>query len=121
MSADGGTSVIADGDQFYIVDDGKGAAGDEDNCGNDMEGVPYIVVSATEDGTAIDWDTDKAGDAMVEGTLSTVASLNISHCWCGLHRRHLQERSADWWQRQGRHRNCRRRWRRCDFSYRHPR
>ena len=51
QSADGGTSVIGEGDTFYIVDDGKGVAGDVDACGNDMEGVPYIVVSATEGGT----------------------------------------------------------------------
>ena len=43
---------VADGDTFYVVTDGKGAAGDEDACGNDMEGVPYIEVSATEGGTA---------------------------------------------------------------------
>ena len=83
VSADAGSTVVATGDQFYIVDDGKGAAGDEDNCGNDMEGVPYIVVSATEDGTPITWDTDKAGDAMVEGALSTGAGLNVSTAGAG--------------------------------------
>ena len=45
VSADSGVSVIEDGDSFYIVNDGKGAAGDVDACGNDMEGVPYIEVS----------------------------------------------------------------------------
>ena len=83
VSADGGTSVIADGDQFYIVDDGKGGTGDEDNCGNDMEGVPYIVVSATEDGTPITWDTSKAGDAITEGALTTGATLNVSTAGAG--------------------------------------
>ena len=78
VSADGGSTVIADGDQFYIVDDGKGVAGDVDNCGNDMEGVPYIEVSTVEDGTAITWDTSKAGEAVVTGALSTTGSLNIT-------------------------------------------
>ena len=54
---------IADGDTYYIVNDGKGVAGDVDACGNDMEGVPYIEVSTIQDGTAITWDTSKAGDA----------------------------------------------------------
>ena len=62
VSADGGVNVISDGDQFYIVDDGKGVAGDVDACGNDMEGVPYIKVSLVEDGAAINWNTDKAGE-----------------------------------------------------------
>ena len=79
VSPDGGSTVIADGDQFYIVDDGKGAAGDVDNCGNDMEGVPYIEVSTVEDGTAITWDTSKAGEAVVTGALSTTGSLNVSN------------------------------------------
>ena len=55
---DGGNTVIKNGDTFYIVDDGKGVAGDVDACGNDMEGVPYISVSLVEDGTGIiSWDT----------------------------------------------------------------
>ena len=70
VSADGGVNVISDGDQFYIVDDGKGVAGDVDACGNDMEGVPYISVSLTEDGTPIVWDTSMAGDVVSEGVLS---------------------------------------------------
>ena len=83
VSADSGTSVIETDDQFYIVDDGKGASGDEDNCGNDMEGVPYVSLSATQDGAPIDWDTDKAGDPTVEGTLSTAATLNVSTAGTG--------------------------------------
>ena len=70
VSADGGVNVISDGDQFYIVDDGKGVAGDVDACGNDMEGVPYIKVSLVEDGAAIAWNTDKAGEELVEGALT---------------------------------------------------
>ena len=75
VSYDGGTTVIADGDQFYIVDDGKGAAGDVDACGNDMEGVPYIKVSLLEDGTPINWDTSMAGDEVAEGTLTGTLSV----------------------------------------------
>jgi hypothetical protein len=70
VSYDGGVNVIADDDTFYIVDDGKGIAGDVDACGNDMEGVPYIVVSLVEDGSPITWDTSKAGDELAEGRLS---------------------------------------------------
>ena len=69
VAADGG-AIIANGDTFYVVDDGKGAAGDVDACGNSMEGVPYISVSATEDGTAIIWDTTLAGEEAVTGVLS---------------------------------------------------
>ena len=70
VSYDGGSTVIADGDTFYIVDDGKGVAGDVDACGNDMEGVPYISVSLVEDGSAITWDTSKAGEPVSEGVLT---------------------------------------------------
>ena len=78
QSADGGTSVIAEGDTFYIVDDGKGVAGDVDACGNDMEGVPYIVVSATEGGTPITWDNSLAGDEVRKGSLVTGTSIAVS-------------------------------------------
>ena len=70
VSTDGGSTVIADGDSFYVFNDGKGVAGDVDACGNDMEGVPYISVSLTEDGTPIVWDTSMAGDVISEGVLS---------------------------------------------------
>ena len=69
VSADGGLTAISDGDQFYIVDDGKGVAGDVDACGNDMEGVPYIKVSLIEDGTP-SWDTSKAGEEINSGALT---------------------------------------------------
>ena len=78
VSADGGSTVIANGDTFYIVDDGKGVAGDVDACGNDMEGVPYIVVSLTEDGTPITWDTSMAGDALSEGVLIVNSVLDVN-------------------------------------------
>jgi len=61
---------LVDGDVLYVVDTGKGAAGDEDACGNSMEGVPYIEVSATEGGTAIDWDNSDAGEATTAGVLT---------------------------------------------------
>ena len=70
VSYDGGLTAIKDGDTFYVVDDGKGAAGDVDACGNDMEGVPYISVSLVEDGSPITWDTSMAGEASVDGVLS---------------------------------------------------
>ena len=65
-----GGGVIADGDTFYVVTDGKGAAGDKDACGNDMEGVPYIEVSATQGGSAITWDDSNAGEAVSSGVLT---------------------------------------------------
>ena len=83
VSPDAGSTVIADEDQFYVVDDGKGVEGDEDNCGNDMEGVPYIEVSTVVDGTPITWDVSKAGEAVVTGALSTTGSLNISNGGAG--------------------------------------
>ena len=70
VSDDGGATVVEDGDQYYIIDDGKGVAGDVDNCGNDMEGVPYIVVSAVDGGSGIIWDVSKAGEPVAEGVLS---------------------------------------------------
>ena len=76
VSYDTGLSVIEDGDTFYVVDDGKGAAGDVDACGNSMEGVPYISVSLVKDGTAIPWDTSKAGEPVSEGVLSGDLTIN---------------------------------------------
>ena len=72
QSADGGTSTIVDGDTFYVVKDGKGNAGDTDACGNDMEGVPYIEVSATQGGNAITWDGKLAGDVISAGGIATL-------------------------------------------------
>ena len=81
VSYDGGTSVIADGDSFYIVNDGKGVAGDVDSCGNDMEGVPYIQVSLTEGGAPITWDLSMAGEPMTQGVLS--GDLTITEAGTG--------------------------------------
>ena len=78
QSDDSGTSVIEDGDTYYIVDDGKGVAGDEDACGNDMEGVPYIEVSATEGGTPITWDNSAAGDEVRGGSLVTGKAISVT-------------------------------------------
>ena len=80
QSADGGTSTIADGDTFYITDAGKGSAGDVDACGNDMEGVPFIVVSATESGTPITWDGSVAGEEVSSGGIAT---LNVTNAGAG--------------------------------------
>ena len=78
ISDDGGATVVADGDQYYIIDDGKGAAGDVDNCGNDMEGVPYIVVATSADSTTgIIWDVTKAGDEIQSGALIVGQPLNV--------------------------------------------
>ena len=76
QSADGGTSVIVDGDQFYVTDTGVGAAGDMDACGNDMQGVPYIEVATSAGGSNITWDGSKAGEEGTAGVL--VGSPNIS-------------------------------------------
>ena len=76
VSDDSGTSVVADGDTYYVVTDGKGAAGDVDACGNDMEGVPYIEVALTQGGNAISWTTSNAGEAVASGVLT--GSVNIS-------------------------------------------
>jgi len=75
-----GTSIIADGSKYYVVTDAVGVAGDVDACGNDMEGVPYIEVSATEDGTPITWDNSSAGIALTEGVLvdGRVLDVNLS-------------------------------------------
>ena len=78
ISDDSGMTVVEDGDQYYVIDDGKGAAGDVDNCGNDMEGVPYIVVAASESGNAISWNTDKAGEEVVSGALVVGTALTVT-------------------------------------------
>ena len=73
ISADGGSTVVADGDTFYVVNDGKGGAGDTDACGSDMQGVPYIEVAPTQGGTPISWDTSKAGEEISSGGIATLA------------------------------------------------
>ena len=83
VSDDNGSSVVADGDQYYITDTGKGAAGDLDACGNDMEGVPYIIVSASESGSAISWNTDNAGEAVVSGALNVGTALTVTTAGTG--------------------------------------
>ena len=44
--APSGGDALVEGDTLWVVDTGTGSAGDTDACGNDMQGVPYIVVSA---------------------------------------------------------------------------
>ena len=81
QSPDGGVNTIDDGDQYFIVDFGVGAPGDEDACGNDMESIPYIVVSQTLNGTPVTWDGTDAGDAVADGVL--VGVTNISDAGSG--------------------------------------
>ena len=81
QSADGGTTVIVDGDQFFVTDTGVGIAGDVDACGNDMQGVPYIEVATSAGGNNITWDGDKAGEEGTSGVL--VGSPNISNQGAG--------------------------------------
>ena len=81
VSDDGGVSVIETGDTYYIVNDGKGVAGDVDACGNDMEGVPYIEVSMVQGGSAISWDTSKAGEPLTSGVLT--GELTVSTAGTG--------------------------------------
>ena len=83
VSDDNGTSVVKDGDQYYVVADGKGSAGDVDACGNDMEGVPYISVATSDGGTAINWNTNKAGEEVVTGTLVVGTALTITTAGTG--------------------------------------
>ena len=76
VSYDGGLTVIAEGDVFYVVADGKGAASDVDSCGNGMQDVPYISVSLVQDGTPISWDLSKAGAERAVGVLSGNLTIN---------------------------------------------
>ena len=70
ISDDAGLTVIEDGDTYYVAYIGKGAAGDVDGCGNDMEGAPYIKLSTVAGGSPITWNTDNAGEVVSGGTLS---------------------------------------------------
>jgi hypothetical protein len=65
-----GSSTIADGSVYYVVNEGVGGAGDEDNCGNSTEGVPYIHLSATEGGTPVQWDVTAAGVEIAQAGLT---------------------------------------------------
>ena len=81
ISDDGGATVIETGDTYYVVNDGKGVAGDVDACGNDMEGVPYIEVSMVQGGSAISWDTSLAGEPLTSGVLT--GELTVSTAGTG--------------------------------------
>ena len=83
VSYDGGNTVIADGDSFYIVNDGKGLAGEVDACGNDMEGVPYIEVALTEGGTPVSWDLSMAGEEITTGVIGAGTQLTITEAGTG--------------------------------------
>ena len=81
VSDDGGATVVETGDTYYVVNDGKGVAGDVDACGNDMEGVPYIEVSMVQGGSAISWDTSMAGEPLTSGVLT--GELTVSTAGTG--------------------------------------
>ena len=73
-----GGDVLVTGDSMWVVDEGIGVQGDEDACGNAMQGVPYIVVSATEGGTPITWDGSEAGIETVSGTLTGALTVTAA-------------------------------------------
>ena len=83
ISDDGGSTVVETGDTYYVVNDGKGVAGDVDACGNDMEGVPYIEVSLTLGGSAISWDTSMAGEEVRSGVIGEGTALTITDAGTG--------------------------------------
>ena len=67
---DAGATVVTDS-VYYVIAEGVGAAGDEDNCGNSMEGVPFVHLSATEDGTTpVEWDVTAAGTEIATAGLT---------------------------------------------------
>ena len=68
-AVDDGTSPITNGSTYYVVNEGVGTSGDVDNCGNSMEGVPFVHLSATSDGSPVQWDASNAGVALKEGVL----------------------------------------------------
>jgi len=78
QSPDAGVNTIDDGDQFFVIDIGAGLPGDEDACGNDMENVPYIIVSTSAGGNAITWDGSNAGDAVADGVLVGVTNISTA-------------------------------------------
>ena len=83
VSDDGGSTVVETGDTYYVVNDGKGVAGDVDACGNDMEGVPYIEVSATQGGSPISWDTSMAGEEVRSGVIGEGTALTVTEAGTG--------------------------------------
>ena len=73
---DSGATVVT-GSTYYVIAEGVGAAGDEDNCGNDMGGVPYVHLSATEGGsTPVKWDATAGGIEIA--TAGLTGSLTIT-------------------------------------------
>ena len=70
-----GSSTITTGSVYYVVNEGVGGAGDEDNCGNSTEGVPFIHLSATEGGTPVQWDVTAAGVEIAQAGLTGDLSI----------------------------------------------
>ena len=71
-----GTNTVVTGSTYYVVNEGIGAAGDVDNCGNNMEGVPFIHLSLTDGGTPIQWDASNAGVEVA--TAGLVGNLTVA-------------------------------------------
>ena len=63
-------NIVNTGSVYHVVNEGVGGAGDEDNCGNSTEGVPYIHLSATEGGTPVQWDVTAAGVEIAQAGLT---------------------------------------------------
>ena len=70
-----GSGTVTTGSVYYVVNEGVGGAGDEDNCGNSTEGVPYIHLSATEGGTPVQWDVTAAGVEIAQAGLTGDLSI----------------------------------------------
>lgn len=65
-----GSGTVTTGSVYYVVNEGVGGAGDEDNCGNSTAGVPFIHLSATEGGTPVQWDVTAAGVEIAQAGLT---------------------------------------------------
>ena len=70
-----GSGTVTTGSVYYVVNEGVGGAGDEDNCGNSTEGVPFIHLSATEGGTPVQWDVTAAGVEIAQAGLTGDLSI----------------------------------------------
>lgn len=71
-----GTKNVTDGSVYYVVNAGVGGAGDVNNCGESMEGVPFVHLSLTEDGTPVEWDVSDSGVELSAAALS--GSLTVT-------------------------------------------
>ena len=79
--ADEDGDLVGESDKSYwITATGVGAAGDVDSCDNDVEGVPYIIVSTTKGDPAgnVNWDLSSAGTVVSEGVLVIGSMLDVN-------------------------------------------